>query len=227
MVKIGRLKKWASIINDPDPTGFFEAVGYKGVDGQSGGKYIGRSLIGITHGENYKQIGRLLGLDLVNHPELVNKDAQTTSAATLAYLALTASGGIFNPKLTDAQLKESYEKGLKILNSYENPDDLKKLLILLTAGKGKVDVTNVEQVRAAFSSGTDRATYLNTQLHEGEKNFSLLGLSQENTQLRGELNNQSGGSTTVNNTTVNAQTLPARPGQRRDDSPPIEAAQRR
>jgi hypothetical protein len=73
-------EKWSSIINDPDQTKFFEAVGYKGVDGQSGGKYIGRSLIGITHGENYKQIGRFLGLDLVNNPELINKDAETRSS---------------------------------------------------------------------------------------------------------------------------------------------------
>jgi hypothetical protein len=214
-------EQWKSVIDDPNEGKFFEAVGYKG-----GEKYKGRSLIGITHKDTYEAIGKLMGLDLVNNPELINKDVKTTSAATLAYLSLLAADSL-SPLLTVEQLKAGYQKGLKILNSYENPEDLKKALILLTAGKGKVNIADVEQVRKAFSSGTDRATYLNTQLHEGEKMYNVLGLSQENTQLRGELNNQGGNSTTVNNTTVNNQTLPARPGQRRDDSSPMDAAQRR
>jgi hypothetical protein len=52
--------------------------------------------------------------------------------------------------------------------------------------------------------------------------------SQQNAAMKDELNKgQGGGSTTVNNTTVNNQSQPARPGQRRDDSSPMDAAQRR
>jgi hypothetical protein len=178
--------------NGDDETAYFEKkYGYKTKTGKGlgntqegdGAKYKGRGYIQLTGRANYEQVGNLIGIDLVNNPELINKDAETTSAATLAYLALTASGGIFNPKLTDAQLKESYAKGLKILNSYEG-DDLKKVLILLTAGKGKVDVSKVEEVRAAFDSKTDRAAYLRTQLNEGEKAYDVLGLSKENKDLK-------------------------------------------
>jgi hypothetical protein len=171
-------EQWRKMIDAPNSDDFFAAVGYKG-----GEKYKGRSLIGVTHEGNYAAIGKLLGLDLVNNPELINRDVKTTTAATLAYLALTASGGIFNWKnLTQEKLKGSYQEGLKIINSYTNVDDLNKLLMLLTAGKGNVDVRNVEQVRAAFSGNSTRAILLRQQLESGVKTFKSLGLDKEELQ---------------------------------------------
>jgi hypothetical protein len=171
-------EQWRKMIDAPNSDDFFATVGYKG-----GEKYKGRSLIGVTHEGNYAAIGKLLGLDLVNNPELINRDVKTTTAATLAYLALTASGGIFNWKnLTQEKLKGSYQEGLKIINSYTNVDDLNKLLMLLTAGKGNVDVRNVEQVRAAFSGNSTRAILLRQQLESGVKTFKALGLDKEELQ---------------------------------------------
>ena len=164
-------EQWKKMVDDPNEENFFQAVGYKG-----GSKYKGRSLIGITHEGTYEALGKFLGLDLKNNPELINKDVQTTSAATLAYLALLAGDGL-NSKLSVEQMKERYAKGLQILNSYKDPEDLKKALILLTAGKGKVDISNIEQVRAAFSGSSDRAVYLRQQLESGEKTYKSLGLN--------------------------------------------------
>jgi hypothetical protein len=186
-------EKWKSVIEDPDQNKFFEAVGYHG-----GTKYMGRSLIGITHEGTYKAIGKFLGLDLVNNPELINRDVQTTTAATLAYLALLA-GNSLNAALSIEKMKAGYEKGLRILNSYTNQDDLDKAVMLLTAGKGNVDISNVEQVRAAFSGNGDRPTYLRQQLESGKSASKLLGITTENLDLHKE----SGKSSPVSNNTTN------------------------
>ena len=52
-----------------------------------GSKYKGRGIIQITGKSNYKAVGEILGVDLVENPELVN-DPQYAAAAAMAYLTL-------------------------------------------------------------------------------------------------------------------------------------------
>jgi predicted chitinase len=49
-------------------------LGYKG-----GENYFGRGFLQLTHSYNYKKIGDLLGVDLLNNPHLVAEDKQLAS----------------------------------------------------------------------------------------------------------------------------------------------------
>ena len=52
-----------------------------------GSKYKGRGLVQLTFKGNYKDVGDILGLDLVNNPELVN-DPKHAVAVAMTYLTL-------------------------------------------------------------------------------------------------------------------------------------------
>jgi len=52
-----------------------------------GSTYKGRGLIQITGKDNYKRVGKILGIDLVSNPELVN-DPKYAAPAAMAYLSL-------------------------------------------------------------------------------------------------------------------------------------------
>lgn len=52
-----------------------------------GSKYKGRGLIMITGKDNYKKVGEIIGVDLVENPELVN-DPKYAAPAAMAYLTL-------------------------------------------------------------------------------------------------------------------------------------------
>ena len=52
-----------------------------------GSKYKGRGLVQITGKDNYRRVGDIIGVDLVNNPELV-KDPKYAAAAAMAYLTL-------------------------------------------------------------------------------------------------------------------------------------------
>jgi len=52
-----------------------------------GSTYKGRGLIQITGKDNYRRVGKILGIDLVSNPELVN-DPKYAAPAAMAYLSL-------------------------------------------------------------------------------------------------------------------------------------------
>ena len=50
-----------------------------------GSKYIGRGLIQITFKNNYKEVGKRIGVDIINHPELVSDDPRVAIASACAF----------------------------------------------------------------------------------------------------------------------------------------------
>ena len=67
-----------------------------------GSKYKGRGLVQITGKDNYQRVGNIIGVDLVNNPELV-KDPKYAAAAAMAYLTLPGKD-FFDGTLTSDKL---------------------------------------------------------------------------------------------------------------------------
>lgn len=73
-----------AIANSPDRERIIANIMYGGRDGSGpdeGYKYRGRGLIGHTHKSNYEHLSKVLGLDLVNNPELLNEPKTAVRAA--------------------------------------------------------------------------------------------------------------------------------------------------
>ena len=67
-----------------------------------GSTYKGRGLVQITGKDNYQRVGDIIGVDLVNNPELV-KDPKYAAAAAMAYLTLPGKD-FFDGTLTSGKL---------------------------------------------------------------------------------------------------------------------------
>ena len=65
-----------------------------------GSKYKGRGLVQITGKDNYRRVGDIIGVDLVNNPELV-KDPKYAAAAAMAYLTLPGKDFFYGTLTSD------------------------------------------------------------------------------------------------------------------------------
>ena len=75
-----------------------------------GMRYKGRGLIQVTGRANYEKIGKMLGLDLVNNPELVANDPKVAVDASMAWWELK--------KKEKPKFRESIESGNIAQNTY-------------------------------------------------------------------------------------------------------------
>ena len=112
-------------------------------------KYLGRGFIQITGKANYEKIGKMIGIDLVENPDLVAENFEVASAALLAYMANSVGQG-------------NYEKGIKTLNSLSDYDTALKVTIANVASGGfGGDVAKAEK---AFASGSGMGENLRHQM---------------------------------------------------------------
>ena len=102
---------------------FFDMV-YGGLstnkEAGDGYKYRGRGLIQITGRENYLNVGKLIGKDLVGNPDLVSSDFKTAAQAAVGYIFAT----------------RGKETALKDMNSMKDQDSALKYTLNTVAGLG-------------------------------------------------------------------------------------------
>ena len=69
-----------------------------------GSRFKGRGLIQLTGRSNYEAIGKILGIDLISNPELVN-DPKYAAPVAMAYLTSKNNASFFLDTLTRDKLK--------------------------------------------------------------------------------------------------------------------------
>jgi hypothetical protein len=85
-----------------------------------GYKYRGRGYIQITGRYIYGEIGKILGIDLINDPDLIAKNPDVAAKASLIYLARVYGNG-------------NFQKGLNFLNSFTDPKSALQYIALAVA----------------------------------------------------------------------------------------------
>jgi predicted chitinase len=117
-----------SSLSDPEldtlksnPTDFFEKIygaRYGNTTAGDGYKYRGRGFNGLTFKANYEKIGKEIGQDLVNNPDLLNQVPIASEALVVYYRDILAMGKIYLPKFGVNALDEIKDvtTGAKIAN---------------------------------------------------------------------------------------------------------------
>lgn len=88
-----------------------------------GYKYRGRGYIQITGRNWYDKIGKAIGENLIQDPDLLTKNASIAAKATLAYMAFSFS-------------KNDFSKGIQILNSFQDQKTALNYILLNVASGG-------------------------------------------------------------------------------------------
>jgi len=96
-----------------------------------GYKFRGRGFIQITGRSIYRDIGKILGIDLENDPDAVTKDFGTAAKVMAAYFMIGMGK----------------EKGIKILNSFSNDEEaLKRVIASVASGSVALDKQKTEDI---------------------------------------------------------------------------------
>lgn len=85
----------------------------------SNGNYYGRGFIQLTHKENYEKIGKLIGVDLVNNPELLEDESDEGIAVNAKYVVAFIQSGMSDWK--EAQWKSNFME--RVLNTVKGSHD--------------------------------------------------------------------------------------------------------
>lgn len=91
----------------------------------SNGNYYGRGLIQLTHKENYERYGKLIGLDLVNNPDILSDQSDAGIDANVKYVVAYMQDRIKDWK--EAQWKPGFiERVLKAVGGSKESWDKKR-----------------------------------------------------------------------------------------------------
>lgn len=114
-----------------DPTSFFDYIynnRYGNIAKGDGYRYRGRGLNQITFKGNYKAVGDIIGIDLVNNPDKLN-DPIIAAAAAAAYFIM-----FFKTGKTSGKLKTNL--GVNDVSEITDPKLAVKAVIMANAGWG-------------------------------------------------------------------------------------------
>jgi hypothetical protein len=131
------LEKMLSSISEED---FFNFI-YDGLSTNKqagdGYKFRGRGFIQVTGRTIYKDIGKIIGMDLENDPDAIMKDFGTAAKAMAAYFMLGMGK----------------EKGIKTLNSFSSDEDaLKRIIASVASGSVALNKQKTEDMFSGTGS---------------------------------------------------------------------------
>lgn len=119
-----------------------------------GARYKGRGFIQLTGKGNYERIGKMIGVDLGENPELLTENFDVASAALLAYIA-------------DSMGRGNYKKGIEALNSLTDYDTALKL-VLANVAKGGFG-SDVDKAEKLFAGSDRSGANMRIQLEHASK----------------------------------------------------------
>lgn len=116
---------------------FFDTV-YGKINGNSqpgdGYKYRGRGFNQITGRGNYKEIGDGIGVDLINHPELL-QDINVAAAANAFFYKHA-----FTKNAVKSKVRKKYNNSSGDIDGFRSPEDAYEAMFHITAGIGHNDI---------------------------------------------------------------------------------------
>lgn len=115
---------------------FFDFI-YGKINGNSqpgdGYKYRGRGFNQITGRANYKQVGDGIGVDLINHPELLENVDVAAAANAFFYKNAFLQSAVKNT------VRRKYNNSSGDIDGFRNPEDAYNAMFHITAGIGHTD----------------------------------------------------------------------------------------
>lgn len=129
------LAKSGKYLNNPEALGNFIYGNRMGNNNSGDGyKYRGRGLNQLTGKEAYESLGNKLGIDLVNNPELLEKDPELQAEVAIKFLADRLNKTL--PRLVKTNSKYAKKFPKIDYNNFDNQEDATFLVTSANAGFG-------------------------------------------------------------------------------------------